>query len=186
MMGHVINLLLELVRENAGDKAVDEVFEVAHIEPADYRFEVLYPEDEFASLLAACIKVLGVTPYEAEIAFAEYFMRVSPQLFTAYFEVSPSTRVFLERLPELHRSLPKAASELPFKDKVTLTGFGSNTIRLGYDSPHQLCKFLIHAIGLLFKYYGETGDCIELCCAREGARRCEIEVRFHDEPAAAV
>ncbi|MDG2149526.1 MAG: heme NO-binding domain-containing protein [Planctomycetota bacterium] len=186
MMGHVVNLLLEFVRENAGDKALQEVFEQANVEPASYRFEVIYPEAEFASLLAACIKVLGTTPGDAEIAFAEYFMQVSPRLFAAYFEVSPSTRLFLERLPELHRSLPKAASELPFRDKVSLLGARSDAIRLGYESPHELCKFFIHAIGLLFKYYGETGDCIELCCTREGAPRCEIEVRFDDEPVAAA
>ncbi len=180
MMGHVCDLLLKFVAELGGEAAVAKVVARAGVEPKAYRFERFYPEEEFRALLSAAMEVLGVTAAQAEHAFAEYFMRVSPKLFPAIFTLSGDARTLLERIPHLHRSIPPAAGDA-FHEKLVVAATGPDWMEYAYDSPHRLCSFLIHSSRLVLAHYGETGEVAERECARRGAARCLVRIRF-DRP----
>lgn len=183
MMGHLMNLVVSFVREVKGPGAVEPLFRGAGLTPTAYRFEAIYPEDDFARLLASAVQVCGVTPAQAEVAFADYFMRVSPELFPSFFAISPDTRTFLERLPALHRMLPEAAARVTFRDKVRVEPRPAGGIVFHYDSPHRLCVLLERLLHKLLQHYGETGDVVQRLCARQGAAECVFDVTFHGRSA---
>lgn len=178
MMGHVMNLLVDMVREAGGAQAVQRTFVAAGMAPVDYHFERIYPEAEFASLLGGALATLGATPEQGELAFAEYFMRMSPRHFPAVFSLSGDARTLLERVPHLHRSMPSAAQAGAFREKLRVAEGGPDWLLLRYESPHRLCTFLRRATELLLRHYGESGEIRELECARHGAPACLVRVRF--------
>ena len=181
MMGHVLTMLCGFVREVGGEDGLARVLANAGCEPQAYRFEQAYPEDHFAAVLRSAVSTLGVAPDDAERAFAAYFMRVSPDIFPAIFQLSGDARTLLGRVPHLHRSIPSGASRAAFRDKLTVEEDAPGRLVMRYDSPHRLCTFLKRAAELVLEHYGETGTVRELCCAREGSDACRVEVLFDRE-----
>ncbi|MEM7311357.1 MAG: heme NO-binding domain-containing protein [Planctomycetota bacterium] len=173
-----MNLLVQFVAELGGDETVRRIFEAAEVEAQEYRFEQVYPEEEFGALVAAGLEVLDVDVPTLEREFAEYFMRVSPELFPAIFELSGDARTLLKRIPTLHRSIPSAANRAAYRDKLFVEDCGEGGIRMRYDSPHRLCGFLKHLTRLTLEYYGEAGDVHEVECSRDGKSACVVEVTF--------
>ena len=159
-------------------EATEKIFEVAEVERKTYRFEVVYPEEEFGALVGAAMEVLSLEVPEVEKAFAEYFMRVSPELFPAIFELSEDAKTLLQRVPVLHKSIPSAASRKEYKDKLVVEETGESSLRMVYDSPHKLCGFLKHLLRLTLDYYGEQADVTEHTCSRTGGEACLIDVEF--------
>ena len=178
MMGHVLNLLVQCVRE-IDPEAVPKIFEHAGVEQLEeYRFEEVYPEETFGKLVVSTLEVLDVDVPTLENTFAEFFIRVSPQLFPAIFELSGDARTLLARIPHIHRSIPTAAGSQLFKDKLTVVENDEEHLLLRYDSPHKLCGFLQRLANLTLEYYGNEGEVAELQCSREGHDACLVEVRF--------
>ena len=178
MMGHVMNMLTDFLDEVGGPQATQAIFERAQIERKSYRFEVVYPEEEFGALVGAALEVLDLEVPDVEKAFAEYFMRVSPELFPAIFELSPDAKTLLQRVPILHKSIPSAASRKEYHEKLVVEETGEMQLRMHYDSPHRLCGFLKHLLQLTLDFYDEKAHISEHACAREGAPVCLIDVEF--------
>ena len=178
MMGHVMNLFTQFVREQGGDEAVKKLQEAPGGRSEEYRFEEIYPEDEFTALVGSALSALEMTVPDLEESFARFFMRVSPEIFPAVFDLSSGARDLITRVPTLHRSIPSAASRERFKDKLIVQDERENSLLLRYDSPHKLCVFLQHLCQLALDHYGETGRIEEHECAREGADACLVEIHF--------
>lgn len=53
MMGHINNLLVNMVRAHHGEEGVDRLFRLARVPRQDYRPEVIYAEEEFQALYRA-------------------------------------------------------------------------------------------------------------------------------------
>ncbi len=178
MMGHVLNLLTAFVRETGGDEAVEKVFALAGIEGREFRFERVYPEEDFSKLVVAALEVFEVDVPFVEEQFARYFMRVSPELFPMIFKLAGGSQELIRRIPHLHRSIPSAANRQEYRDKLTVERDEENLLGLRYESPHKLCGFLQHLVNLTLEHYSERGEIQELECMRDGAEACRIEVRF--------
>lgn len=178
MMGHVMTLLIRFVEEQGGPQAVARAFEHAGLERVDYRFDTAYPEQDFARLLGASVATLGATSQQAELGFAEFFMRVSPELFPAMFRQSGNARTMLERIPHLHRSIPAANSRGALLNKLSIERSDPDELVYRYDSPHRLCLFLRRSCELVLKHYGESGTVTERACVHTGAPACLVAVRF--------
>ena len=86
MMGHINNLLVEMVRSHHGAEGVDRLFELAGVSECTYKTEVVYPEEEFQALYRAAKDLYGVDDDAAQKAFSDYFLQASPKLFPAIFE----------------------------------------------------------------------------------------------------
>ena len=50
MMGHINNMVVQMVRENLGEEGVTKLFAEAGLRPTKYQPEMIYPEPEFQAL----------------------------------------------------------------------------------------------------------------------------------------
>ena len=178
MMGHINNMVVQMVRDNLGEDAVGELFKAAELEERSYSPEVIYPDQEFQALFRGAQKVFGVDSDTAERAFSKYFMEVSPKMFPAIFEQAGSARGLIERFPIIHRNFPEAASQEEYRDKVFILESEPSRMVLEYDSPNQLCILLRAVAGLVLEYYGEQGSVTETACQKNGAPRCRVVLEF--------
>jgi len=183
MMGHINNLVVELVRDAKGADAVAQLFAEAGLPQRRYQPEVIYPETEFQALFAGAQAVFGVGSDDAEQAFAQYFMKRSPEMFPAIFEQAGSARGLIERIPTIHRSFPAAASQGAFREKVLICESTPSRIVLDYESPNHLCLTLRRVAEICLDYFGEIGAVSEAACQKRGAPRCRIMVEFHGHKA---
>lgn len=184
MMGHINNLVVQLVRENLGEDGVKRLFEELKKEPVRFQTEVIYSEDEFQKLFAAAQTVFGVDSDTAEKVFAKYFVDMSPKLYPAIFRNAKSARELFEKVPLIHRNFPAAASRGTYKDKLFILESKPEHMILEYDSPNQLCVTLQTVAGHILAYYGEVGEVRESACKKEGAPRCRIQIDFRGKAAA--
>jgi hypothetical protein len=179
-MGHINNMVVQMVRENLGEEGVAKLFEHAKLDPATkYQPEVIYPEPEFQALFKGAQAVFGVDTDTAEKAFSKYFMHVSPRMFPAIFKHAKNARQMLEKIPSIHRNFPSAASQGSYQDKVFITESTPERIVLEYDSPNQLCVTLQTVASIVLDYYNEVGEVSETACQKLGAPRCRVVVAFH-------
>lgn len=178
MMGHIHNLLIQMVEKHHGPEGVSRLFALAQIPTRQYKLEVIYPEEEFQALYAAAKTIYGVGDEAAQKAFADYFIEVSPVLFPAIFSVAGNARSLFEKVPTIHRQWPAAASAQHFRDKLYILESDEKHLVFKYDSPNHLCGVLRHVAEGVLDYYHETGTVAETQCALKGAPWCEVEVRF--------
>jgi hypothetical protein len=184
MMGHINNMIVQLVRENLGEDGVAALFREAGVEPQRFQSEVIYPEPMFQSLFRAAQTVFGADRESAELVFSEHFMRVSPQLYPAIFKHAGSARSLLEKVPMIHRNFPAAAARGQYKDKLRIVESTPERVLIEYDSPNQLCITLRTVAGMVLAFYNERGSVTEHQCAKDGHPHCLLEVRFEGRAAA--
>lgn len=178
MMGHINNMVVQMVRDNLGEEAVAELFNAAGLEDRKYSPEVIYPNEEFQALFRGAQQVFGLESEAAEKAFSKYFMEVSPKMFPAIFEQAGSARGLIEKIPVIHRNFPAAASQSEFRDQIFILESTPDRLVLEYDSPNQLCITLRTVAGLTLDYYGESGSIAETACQKNGAPRCQVVMEF--------
>jgi hypothetical protein len=184
MMGHINNMVVQMVRENLGEEGVAKLFEHANMEPRRFQPEVIYPEAEFQALFHGAQKVFGVDAETAEKAFSKYFMHVSPKMFPAIFKHAKSAREMLEKVPGIHRNFPSAASQGTYQDKLFIVESTPERFIFEYDSPNQLCVTLQTVASIVLDHYNEAGQVSETECMKKGAKRCRVVVDFHGKKAA--
>jgi hypothetical protein len=178
MMGHINNLLIQMVEKSLGAERVGQLFTLAGIPRKRYQPEVVYPEEEFQALYRAAKEMFGVDDEAAQKAFSDYFMQVSPVMFPSIFKYAGSARGLFEKVPTIHRQWPSAASAKDFREKLSILESGRERLVFKYDSPNHLCGVLRFVAEGVLAYYGEPGLVSETQCALKGAPWCEIEVRF--------
>ncbi len=178
MMGHIHILLIEMAREDKGEEGVARLFEYAGLPAKKYVVETIYPEEEFQAIFLGAQKLYGVNSEDAEIAFAHYFMKVSPTLSSWFFKLAPDAKTFLERIPQIHKQFPAASSQEAFQEKLMVQECGPDYLIYRYDSPNRLCILLRTIADLVLKYYGERGEVSETACLKRGAPYCNVIIRF--------
>ncbi len=183
MMGHINNLVVELVRESLGPDSVGALFAAAGLPPRRYQPEVIYPEAEFQALFRGAQSVFGVDAAAAEIAFARFFMERSPQMFPAIFAHCGSARSLMENIPLIHRNFPASASQGEYREKVTIHESTPERIVLDYCSPNQLCLTLRTVARHCLEFFHEAGSVTETHCQKDGAPFCRVVVEFHEQRA---
>jgi hypothetical protein len=70
MMGHINNLLIQLVEKSLGAERVGQLFTLAGIPRERYQPEVVYSEEEFQALYRAAKEMFGVDDEAAQKAFS--------------------------------------------------------------------------------------------------------------------
>lgn len=178
MMGHINNLVVQMVRDNLGEDRVADLFNSAGLEARKYQPEVIYPDDDFQALFKGAQEVFGVDRETAERAFSQYFMEVSPKMFPAIFDQAGSARGLFEKIPMIHRNFPAAASQEDYQDKVFIVESDPARVVIEYDSPNRLCITMRTVAGLAMDYYGEKGSVTETACQKNGDPRCRLVMEF--------
>ncbi len=178
MMGHINNLLIQMVEKHHGSEGVSRLFTLARIPKKRYQLEIIYPEEEFQALYVAAKTIYGVGDEAAQKAFADYFMEASPMMFPAIFSVAGNARSLFEKIPTIHRQWPAAASAKLFREKLLILASDEKRLVFKYDSPNHLCGVLRFVAEGVLDHYHEMGTVTETQCALKGAPWCEVEVRF--------
>lgn len=178
MMGHIHNLLLNMVKRHHGDEGVRKLFELSGLPMQKFRHEEIYPEEQWQALYRGTKQLYGVDDDGAQKAFSDYFMEVSPKMFPAIFEEAGNARSLLERVPTIHKQWPTAASSKGFKAKLFILLSEKKRLVFKYDSPNRLCGVLRYVAEGVLTYYGESGKVSEIQCTKKGAPWCEVEIRF--------
>ena len=103
MVGLIQKLLLNMVEESAGADAVVEIKRLAEI-PLNREFHLneVYCDEEFRRLFRATCDLLKISQEEAEIAYADYFIKDGQARFPVWFEMATNARDFLVRQPKIH------------------------------------------------------------------------------------
>ena len=178
MMGHVNNVLLQMVETQLGPEGRNRLFEIAGLEPKRYSTEVFYPEEEFQALYGAAKELFDIDDPTAQETFAEFFMDILPKSFPAIFKVAGGARELLEKVPILHRQWPTEASLENFQEKLQLIESAPDHQVFKYDSPNRLCRLLVRCAELCLEHFGESGKVEETQCVHRGAPHCEVVVHF--------
>jgi hypothetical protein len=178
VLGHINNLLIQMVEKHHGSEGVSQLFALAGVPRTQYQPEIVYSEAEFQALYGAAKNLYGVGDEAAQRAFSDFFMEVSPRMFPAIFEHAGSARGLFERVPTIHRQWPSAASAKDFREKLYILESSKERLVFKYDSPNHLCGVLRFVAEGVLDHYRENGTVTETQCALKGAPWCEVEVRF--------
>ena len=182
MVGLIPKLLLDLVEAEADEDAVAEVKRRARV-PQDmiYRLDRAYDDEEWRRLLAATCEVLQLTPEQAETVFADYFCEDCFQRWPAWFEMSSSSREYLERQPKIHTGFATGIEDPEARkcviDKFHLEKLDQEVV-VYYRSPNQLCGLYRAVARRIIDHYGDEATIEETRCLKRGDTECEIHVRW--------
>lgn len=184
MIGLIHKTLFGLVEAAAGPEAVREVRIRAGV-PADQYFAMnqAYDDGEWQRLLAAACEKLGVTPEQAEEAFAEFFLRDALTRWPAWFAMSPTARALLERQPRIHNSFATGITDQAIRDSI-LDKFRVESrpaeLVVTYASPNRLCGLYSALARAVIRHYGEQATVEETRCCKRGDPCCEFHIRWRE------
>jgi hypothetical protein len=185
MMGLIQKVLLDLVEERGGPAAVSEVRDRAGVAPGHvFRLGENYPDDEWRRLLGAACDLLGLTEEELVEIYADVFCRDAVRRFSKWFEMSKSSREFLERQVTIHNVFAAGVRD-PEARKVIVDKFWIEEREEGivthYRSPNRLCGMYRALARWIIRHYGEEATIEETRCMRRGDEECEIHVAWQTE-----
>jgi Haem-NO-binding len=182
MMGLVQKVLLDVVEERCGRAAVSEVRDRAGVAPGQvFRLGESYPDDEWRRLFSAACDLLGLTEEELLELYADAFCRDALTRFSKWFEMSRSSREFLERQVTIHNVFaagvrdPEARKRIADKFWIEEREEGIVT---HYRSANRLCAMYRALARWIIRHYGEEATIEETRCMRRGDEECEIHVAW--------
>jgi hypothetical protein len=180
MVGLIQKLLLDLVEEQAGAEAVSEVRRRADVPPDRvFRISETYSDEEWRRLFRAACEVLGSNEEQVLEAYAEAFGRDALSRFPRWFEMSKSSREFLERQATIHNvfasGLRDPAARKAVADKFRIER-REREIVTHYHSPNRLCPLYKSLARWMFRHYGDEATIEEPKCMLRGDDECELHV----------
>ena len=182
MIGLIHKILFDLVHSIGGDEAVNKV-KLAALVPleTEYQLNAVYDDAEWRRLVGATCEVLGITPDQAEAAYADHFLKDALNRWPMWFRMSKNSRELLLRQPAIHNSLAAGVSEeahrsaIADKFRIDTTADGIVT---HYRSSNGHCGLYMALARCVVNHYGDEADIEERQCAKRGAEECEIHVRW--------
>jgi hypothetical protein len=177
MKGIVFNLLEQVLTEEHGEDAWDQVLDSAGQEGA-YTAVGSYPDEHFMSLVAAACDRFGLEPDDLVRWFGKRAMPLFAARYPSFFEGHTSTRSFVLTLndvihPEVRKLFPGA--EVP---NFRFESPDEGTVELGYVSPRKLCSFAEGLVEGAAAHFGETVTMRQTMCMKRGDDRCVLVCTF--------
>jgi hypothetical protein len=184
MKGIIFNLLEEVVTTYLGENVWDRILEVAGADGA-YTSLGNYPDEEFASLLAALSRHSGKSEREALKWFGQLSMPYLAQRYPEFFTAHKSLRSFLLSLNDvIHAEVRKLypGADVPLFEFETPGGAAAHdTLIIHYRSKRRLCQLAEGFIAGASDYFDEQVGVSQSCCMLDGAAECAIVCRFQNQ-----
>jgi hypothetical protein len=177
MKGVVFNLLEQVVTDDLGADAWDDVLEAAGSDGA-YTAVGTYEHDDFVRLIGATATKMDKTVDHVVRWFGRKAVPLLFDLYPAFFEPHTSTDAFLRTLndvihPEVRKLFPGAyAPEFEFAERT------NGSIALGYISYRDMCSFAEGLIEGAADHYGQSVEVSQEECTRRGNDKCVFVCRF--------
>ncbi|MGH2691800.1 MAG: heme NO-binding domain-containing protein [Actinomycetota bacterium] len=177
MKGIVFNLLEQVVTDEHGEDAWDDVLDSAGQDGA-YTAVGSYPDDRFMALVAAACDRFGLEADELVRWFGTRAMPLFAARYPSFFEGHTSARSFVLTLndvihPEVRKLFPGA--DVPNFHFETPD---DSTVELGYVSPRKLCSFAEGLVEGAAAHFGETVTMHQTECMKRGDDRCVLVCSF--------
>lgn len=181
MKGIIFNLLEEVVTTHRGEKAWDEILESSGVDGA-YTSLGNYPEEEFASLLAALSRQSGRTGREALKWFGQLAMPHLADRYPEFFRAHKDMYSFLMSLNDvIHAEVRKLypGADVPVFEFETPSGATAHdTLIMHYRSKRKLCQLAEGFIAGASEQFGELATVTQSSCMLDGAPECTFVCRF--------
>jgi hypothetical protein len=181
MKGIMFNLLAEVVIQERGDAAWDEILDHAGADGA-YTSLGSYPDAELLKLLAAA-NPARESPVSGLRWFGRAGMPLLARRYPDFFSPHRSTRSFLLTLNEIiHTEVRKIypGSDVPDFDFDALSA--SDQLILGYQSKRKLCGLAEGLIEGAADHYSERVSIEQTLCMQRGDEKCVLVCRFSPPP----
>ncbi len=175
MHGIVFAALRDFLAAHLDQERADHVF----AERTPYLLSQTYADEEFLDLFERARSLADEPPDDFLRAFGAFTGATTfARLYPAFYEVAGGTRTFLltieSRIHELVRAtIPNAAPP-----RLRVEDAGDDAVRIVYDSPRQLCRFLEGLVAGTALYFDETADITEERCMRRGDSACVFLVEL--------
>ena len=184
MLGLLYRIAFTWLHEQGGPDALGEVMQRVGIAPERvFRMNEMYSDEEWRHIFAASCEVLGLSTRQAERSFAGSFIRDAERRFPRFFQMSQSSREFLERQPTIHNSfatgLVDREAREQVNDKFRIESLPDRIIT-HYRSQNRLCGVYIALAELVIDRYGDMAAIQEPRCMRRGDEHCEIVVQWFE------
>ena len=173
--GIVFNLLEELVTQEHGEDAWDDLLDAAGVDGA-YTSLGSYDDAELLALVGAASEALSIPPD----AVVRWFGRSAMPLFASshpqFFEGHATTRAFLLTLndiihPEVRKLYPGAGvPDFEYDASVP------DKLVMRYRSQRRMCALAEGMIEGAAEHFGETATIEQPTCMLHGDEHCLLEV----------
>ena len=175
--GIVFNLLEQVVTEEHGEDAWDQILDSAGLEGA-FTAVGSYPDEQFMALVAAACDRFELEQDDLVRWFGKQAMPLFAARYPSFFEGHESTRSFVLTLnavihPEVRKLFPGA--DVPNFHFATPD---EKTIELGYVSPRKLCSFAEGLVEGAAAHFGETVTMRQTSCMKRGDDSCLLVCSF--------
>jgi hypothetical protein len=175
--GIVFNLLEQVVTEEHGEDAWDQVLDSADQEGA-FTAVGSYPDEQFMALVAAACDRFELEQDDLVRWFGKQAMPLFAARYPSFFEGHTSARSFVLTLnavihPEVRKLFPGA--DVP---NFHFASPDERTIELGYVSPRKLCSFAEGLVEGAAAHFGETVTMHQTRCMKKGDESCVLACTF--------
>lgn len=176
MKGVVFNILEEMVLEQKGMEAWNDILAQAQESSGVYTSALSYPDEELFALVAAVSDYLDVPTQSVVKTFGEYMFGALAERYPVFIERCPDLFSFLESIDSVIHVEVNKLYQNPGLPSIRCTQTSDNQLLMYYHSERNLCLL---AEGLTFgaaRLYGNTVDIQHRQCMHNGADQCVLEV----------
>ena len=186
MHGLIFAELKRFVEVNHGAKAWEALVKKAGLENQFYMPVKEYPDAEATALLTAACNLTGLSPNTILESFGEF---ITPTLMKMYGHLAkPEWRTldFILNAEQSIHTVVRVNNPGAKPPQLQCTRMSPVEIMLRYNSPRKMCALANGIVKGVAKHYGEKIALAHMKCMHQGAKECEISVRFVSKAAAAA
>ncbi|MDP4598234.1 MAG: heme NO-binding domain-containing protein [Pseudomonadales bacterium] len=175
MKGIVMNLLAEMVEQQFGMAAWNQVLKAAELEGA-YTSAALYADSELQTLVGLLSQQHQIPADDLVFAFGRFMFPAFVERYPLLLEKLPGFLPFLEAIDsvihvEVRKIHPDATTPTFHHQRLS-----STVLLLEYHSARQLCRLAEGLIDAVASYYGATYQLAHGPCLRHGGSHCGLLV----------
>lgn len=175
MHGIVFAALRDFIASHLNQERADHVF----AEKTPYLLSQAYADEEFLDLFERARSLADEPPDDFMRAFGSFTGATTfPRLYPAFYDVAGDTRTFLLTIETRIHELVRATVPNAHPPRLRVERAGDTSVRIVYDSPRHLCRFLEGLVSGTALHFGETDDTTEERCMRRGDSACVFLVRL--------
>jgi len=172
-----MNGIVAVVQRKKGKVAVKQL-EKNFGAPVQFAELKNYPDEEFAKLAGAAMKVLGISsPEELQKAIAPDLLDFVVGKYPNIPKQHKDLFSFLSVIGQIHHSIPGAFAKEE-KIKVVEKDEKNKVLTIRYKSPNKLDTLFIELIKCSAKYYGQKVEIEVLSKMTEGAEATVVRVKI--------
>jgi hypothetical protein len=177
MKGIVFNVLEEMVIEQCGMLAWNEILETQKVEGI-YTAGESYPDEELFGLVG-CISAKTDIPVEILVgAFGERLFKGLAERNPMFIEAEDTLKGFLKSVHDVIHIEVRKLYENPNLPDFEYEEGADNTLLMRYRSPRKLCILAEGLIRGASYHYNTTIEIEHPVCMHKGSDHCDIIVRL--------